>query len=463
MRIPARAAFVAALAVMGVLLWLRLRQDAPDRTAFVNIPAQGPITLALAGDVLLLHPLSAPDAGGLLARVRGATIGVANLEANLLAGPTARGIAEPTDPRWPFAPAREAVALRTLGFDAVSLANNHAADYGPAGLADTAAALDRAGVLHAGTGADLEAARTAAFAGHGPRGFALVSLSTSSSEPSRATLTRGEIKGRPGLNPLRYDAEITADPQTFSSLKSTVEMLQAGAATDEALSLFGTTIRRGEATSVSFTVDDQDVRDILDVVGAARASAGLVVVSIHSHEPANASATPAAFVRQFAHRAIDAGATLVVGHGPHRLRGIERYGGGAIFYSLGNFIYQASDLDPHAADPFDAGTDLFAQAMGMVGGTAGMLSGLHDDSWWEGLLAVATVEDGTLTDIELYPADLGVDLPLASRGAPRQAHGERAAAILAEIARLSAPYGTRIAVEGGAGTIVADGEKAGTK
>lgn len=37
---------------------------------------------------------------------------------------------------------------------------------------------------------------------------------------------------------------------------------------------------------------------------------------------------------------IDAGAGIVVGHGPHVLRGIEVYKGRPIFYSLANFIVE---------------------------------------------------------------------------------------------------------------------------
>jgi Bacterial capsule synthesis protein PGA_cap len=42
-------------------------------------------------------------------------------------------------------------------------------------------------------------------------------------------------------------------------------------------------------------------------------------------------------VKRFSHAAIDAGADLVVGHGPHVLRGMEWYKGRLIAYSLGNF------------------------------------------------------------------------------------------------------------------------------
>ena len=42
-------------------------------------------------------------------------------------------------------------------------------------------------------------------------------------------------------------------------------------------------------------------------------------------------------VVRFAHAVVDAGADLVVGHGPHVLRGMEWYKGRLIAYSLGNF------------------------------------------------------------------------------------------------------------------------------
>lgn len=41
---------------------------------------------------------------------------------------------------------------------------------------------------------------------------------------------------------------------------------------------------------------------------------------------------------QFAHTAIDAGADLIIGHGPHVLRAIDAYKGKLICYSLGNFL-----------------------------------------------------------------------------------------------------------------------------
>ena len=56
---------------------------------------------------------------------------------------------------------------------------------------------------------------------------------------------------------------------------------------------------------------------------------------------------------QCARAAIDAGASIVVGHGPHRLQTAETYNGGVIFYSLGNFVFGGNtapgDLDSAVA------------------------------------------------------------------------------------------------------------------
>jgi poly-gamma-glutamate synthesis protein (capsule biosynthesis protein) len=58
----------------------------------------------------------------------------------------------------------------------------------------------------------------------------------------------------------------------------------------------------------------------------ARRQADVVLVSIHAHETDGEDTTaPAQFIQKFAKRCIDVGASAVIGHGPHELRGIEVY------------------------------------------------------------------------------------------------------------------------------------------
>ena len=65
-----------------------------------------------------------------------------------------------------------------------------------------------------------------------------------------------------------------------------------------------------------------------------------MVVSFHWG--AGGSGLPKPYQVTAARQAIDAGASVVIGHHPHVLQGIERYKDGVILYSLGNFAF-ASD------------------------------------------------------------------------------------------------------------------------
>jgi poly-gamma-glutamate synthesis protein (capsule biosynthesis protein) len=192
-------------------------------------------------------------------------------------------------------------------------------------------------------------------------------------------------------------------------------------------------------------VDDDDERQILDQIARARADADVVIVSLHAHEPRNESDEPAAFIRRFAHSAIDAGAALVVGHGPHRLRGIEAYGGGAILYSVGNFIFESQSLESRALDVYDSGVDLYQMAMGAIDFSAPQRVPTFDDPvWWEAVIARATFDRDRLTSLQVVPIDLGTGLPPAQRGFPRLASPGTSASIVSRLSRLSAQFDTRL-------------------
>jgi poly-gamma-glutamate capsule biosynthesis protein CapA/YwtB (metallophosphatase superfamily) len=89
--------------------------------------------------------------------------------------------------------------------------------------------------------------------------------------------------------------------------------------------------------------DPKDVAALTHSIRDAREFSNYVVASIHAHEGAAGAdrlEVPAQFVVQYAHAAVDAGADVFVGSGPHVLRGIEIYKGRVIFFSLGNFIFE---------------------------------------------------------------------------------------------------------------------------
>lgn len=63
------------------------------------------------------------------------------------------------------------------------------------------------------------------------------------------------------------------------------------------------------------------------------------VVIVSMHHGAEYQTRPNLAQIAFAHAAIDAGATLVIGHHPHVVQRTERYRGGWVVYSLGNFVF----------------------------------------------------------------------------------------------------------------------------
>lgn len=452
-----------ALLVLAVALGTSFavwqRPEAPKAEPLV-FSATGPLTIAATGDTLIGRPVAGPDRDAafdaIVDVVRGATLAITNLEMNLLAEPNATRARGSPEPRWAFGSAREAEALAALGFDVVGLANNHAADYGPDGMADTSAILKASGLVPAGTGRDLGQAREPVIVGGGSRRIAVLAVAISASPESVATPARGAVNGRPGVNPLRYAADVTVDARTYETLRRSAPTLQGGGETaGDRFTLLGTSIKKGTETSVTLVPNAVDLEGILAEVARARAAAEIVVLSVHSHEPSNDSDKPADLFRRLAHQAIDAGAQLVVGHGPHRLRGVEVYMGGAILYSVGDFLYWPDGSQTPPKDAYDAGLDMYSLAMGMSvrPPTAG---GAEADgpAFPEGLVAVATFDGGALRSLGLHPVDFGGnDLPAVRQGVPRRPAPARAVTILDRLARLSQEYDTTVRIESGVGVV----------
>ena len=81
--------------------------------------------------------------------------------------------------------------------------------------------------------------------------------------------------------------------------------------------------------------DPDYLRAFTEDIAALRAKADIVVASCHwgLHKDV------LAYMREIGHAAIDAGADLVIGHGPHYSLPVELYRGKAIFYGLGSFSF----------------------------------------------------------------------------------------------------------------------------
>jgi poly-gamma-glutamate synthesis protein (capsule biosynthesis protein) len=81
--------------------------------------------------------------------------------------------------------------------------------------------------------------------------------------------------------------------------------------------------------------DPDYLRDFIDDIARLRAQADIVVASCHwgLHKEV------LAYMREIGHAAIDAGADIVIGHGPHYSLPVELYRGKPIFYGLGSFSF----------------------------------------------------------------------------------------------------------------------------
>jgi poly-gamma-glutamate capsule biosynthesis protein CapA/YwtB (metallophosphatase superfamily) len=238
--------------------------------------------LALAGDTMLgrgvARALAAAPPERLVASevaelMRAADLAVVNLECCL--SDRGRRWDAPGKPFFFRAPPQAVELLALLGVGCVTLANNHALDYGPQALLDTLDHLAGAGIAAVGAGADLDQARRPAVLDAAGLRVAVVGATD-----HPADFAAGPA--RPGV--------------AYADLAGGVpEWLQA------------------------------TVRD-------AAAHADTVLVT--PHWGPNMTAAPVPHVRRAAAALVEAGATLVAGHSAHVPHGV----GGRVLYDLGDFL-----------------------------------------------------------------------------------------------------------------------------
>ena len=139
------------------------------------------ISLFLAGDAFQSRQLTVyegvEDIKPLFDRVKAADVSFVNMEITIH---DFEGYPFGGDKRDAYGQADPAVAqdVRQMGFDMVSLANNHAMDYSAGGLKATIRHLESAGIVHAGAGMDLGEAREPAYMETGKGTVALISATT---------------------------------------------------------------------------------------------------------------------------------------------------------------------------------------------------------------------------------------------------------------------------------------------
>ena len=344
-RRPRQAGDALILAVIALLLAVAFRTaPAPVSAATAVTPYPhdlAQVSFAVAGDVIpheAVRQAAAAEGQGIdgwtalfseVADVfKAADFGFVNHET-----PVAPNHSHGTKPFLFDAPVDLPQALRASGVKIVSFANNHAMDQGWAGFAETREHLREAGLIVAGT------SDTAA------KGFQPVFTEAHGIKVGWLGMTRW-------LNGGRNPDDPAAPHVNFFPYA-------------------------GEAGSASGATEEQ----VLSAVKAARAQCDFLVVSIHwGVEYATA---PRPEDVELAHKIMEAGASVIVGHHPHVLQAVETYRTHeipagpdgkpgelgretVIFYSLGNFLSNQSrtyveGLMPDATgDPRDALIGLFS-------------------------------------------------------------------------------------------------------
>ncbi len=421
-----------------------------DKATAQSEPPPGSTTLALTGDAILsrrLSPFREPAYLAMLEVIRNADAAFTNLEV-LFHDYTEGYPAAHSGGTWMAAEPFLAGELVWAGFDMVSRANNHTMDYSAGGMRATTRALDAVGLVHSGAGENLAHARAPAFLETPGGRVALISVASTFSDEDRAGPQRSELRGRPGLSPLRYTSTYVVSRESIQKLRDVAgEMAMRLPDSDRRIRFFGTQFEAGDSVERRTSPHERDLAEILTAVEEARRQADWIIVASHTHEGGASREVPADFLVTFAHAVIDAGADIFVGHGPHVLRGIEIYEGKPIFYSLSNFIFQnesvrflPGDMYQRYGLPEDATpADIYDRRMsGRGGGFPGQ------QVYWESVIAVPRFRDGRLDEIRLHPITLGYGKPRPQRGRPRLADREAGRRIIEQVGRLSRPYGTTV-------------------
>lgn len=252
-----------------------------------DVSGQDAATLLFGGDVLLSsHVLNAyQSAGGIHGVldegyrkvIRDAGFFMVNEEFPF----SSRGV-QAEDKEYTFRLEPERVSMfQEMGIDAVTLANNHALDFGQEALLDSVAVLDGAGILHTGAGANLTEARKPVETVIDGQRIAVIGATRVIPESSWAA-----GKNHPGM------------------------------------------------------LSSYDATELLKEIRAQKDEGKLVIVYVHWGIERDEN--PQEYQRTLGQQYIDAGADLVIGSHPHVLQGIEYYKGKPIVYSLGNFVFGSS-------------------------------------------------------------------------------------------------------------------------
>ncbi|MDX8037205.1 CapA family protein [Lentzea sp. BCCO 10_0856] len=256
--------------------------------------------------------------------------------------------------------AQTAAGLRKLSTDLAVLANNHSRDLLDAGVADTRAALSRAGIAMVGAGANAEEAAAA----HHRDGMSVLAYTSvegsfvNESFPAAGVRQPADVSpkdqwqyqtrswGFPAAGIPVQQRRIREAWERFSAAESKSAPEQVAAMWASLSEVYPEmqdwVARRGHGGAAVW-----DDKTSVDQIRAAAEKSPLVMVQMHAGFQFQEAASDN--IREIARKAVDAGADIVVAHHPHVLQGMEWYKGKLIAYSLGNFVFEQNFLASFAS------------------------------------------------------------------------------------------------------------------
>lgn len=333
--------------------------------------------------------------------------------------------------------------LKTIGFNALSLSNNHAFSLGPGGILSTLEEVGMRGFLAAGIGATLTEASIPGRVAIDGRRVSLVAMDAGPlPDIVYASDPQPHLAARPGNNPLRVTPLVEVTEEQFAIVAEMRRALghfdlrgtyiKAADAQPEGVTNLSAVLypgaptlnfRRGEACRAAFEVNRSDMERNVAAIRAEKIAGSFVIVYVHHHIWDKVWECTPSWMHSVTHEFVEAGADIVVSHGVPVLHGVEMYQGKPIFHSLGNFIFH----------PFAGAQEWFNERI------------------WLSVVATCNYDGENLKRIDFVPVAVGGQDSLVrdsfeNRDAPEIATGVYAARTLGWLAELSSTFGSRIEV-----------------
>ncbi|WP_434310063.1 CapA family protein [Hominifimenecus sp. rT4P-3] len=370
-----------------------------------------------------------------------------------------------------------------LNIKLVNFANNHTVDYGWRGCLDTIEEAEARDLQACGIGRNLSDARKAKFLDTAKGRVGVVAASSTWSDRALGADASADTVARPGLAPLRWGHTYYVTEEQFEQLKAIDKAWGTRESMDEtgrvetwepqgensfklgsAMEHF-LFVEKGEKPEVRNYTNKEDEDALLRSIRDASRRSDYVVASVHSHEGKNEnwySDYSPEFLEDFAHKAIDAGASVFVSHGAHYPRGVEIYKGKPIFYDLGSTVMEFeagnSMVSPEMYHTYHLPADAYPSDLHGF-------RARYEDGTWKGFYAerrfsehfvvVVDIDDESgKAKYSLVPIDIDMqrENPI-KRGLPMVAEPAVAEHLAEDMNRRSDCYGTRFEYDAADGRI----------